>query len=231
MHTSSRLAPVRQVGTAASALIIGVCAANTYATWTAWQAHSVVVDLLDDTPGVTEADLHAADDMITSAFWVGILALVAAGAVFLTWLWRARLNAEHLNSSVQRMSRGWTIGSWFCPIVNLWFPRRILDDIWSGSLPNAPADALGQDDLPLSRVIRVWWLLMLTNVVLSVLARLQTVGVIQLDELPDRLETIAVYSTITTVIAIGMAAAVIVVIRQISGWQSARSVGEETDTP
>ena len=71
---------------------------------------------------------------------------------------------------------------------------------------------------------------MLTNVVLSVLARLQTVGVIQLDELPDRLETIAVYSTITTVIAMGIAA-VIVVIRQISGWQSARSVGEETDTP
>ena len=48
-HPSIPFAPVRNLATAASDLV-GVCAANVYATWTAWNARSVVVDYLDDVP-------------------------------------------------------------------------------------------------------------------------------------------------------------------------------------
>jgi Domain of unknown function (DUF4328) len=30
---------------------------------------------------------------------------------------------------VQRRSRGWAIGGWFCPAVNLWFPYQIATDV------------------------------------------------------------------------------------------------------
>ncbi|MCE0447455.1 DUF4328 domain-containing protein [Streptomyces tricolor] len=51
------------------------------------------------------------------------VALLATMVVYLCWLWRVRVNAEVFDASRHRMKRGWTIGGWFCPIVNLVVPR------------------------------------------------------------------------------------------------------------
>lgn len=56
----------------------------------------------------------------TSDSWLRniTLALQFAGAVvFLIWLWRARRNAETLFAGRHRLSIGWVIGAWVCPIV------------------------------------------------------------------------------------------------------------------
>lgn len=56
--------------------------------------------------------------------------------VFLVWLWHARENSQVLAPQYRhRLAKGWTIGSWFCPVVQFWFPLTIVDDIDRASTP------------------------------------------------------------------------------------------------
>ncbi|MFD8809629.1 DUF4328 domain-containing protein [Streptomyces sp. NPDC059597] len=86
-----------------------------------------------------------------------VFATIAAMVVYLCWLYRVRVNAEVFDQSGQSLKRGWAIGAWFCPIVNLWFPRRIVLDIWNTSAPQGrPAG---------HRLIDLWWALWLVSLV------------------------------------------------------------------
>ncbi|MEW2130403.1 DUF4328 domain-containing protein [Streptomyces sp. NPDC005435] len=88
---------------------------------------------------------------------VQVLLMVATIVVYLCWLYRVRVNAELFDQSGQSMARGWVIGAWFCPFVNLWFPRRIVTDIWNASAP--PGRPAGE------RLIDSWWALWLVSVI------------------------------------------------------------------
>lgn len=217
MHAPAPLSPVRTLATVASVLIVGVCLTNLYGTWAAWNTYSVVDDYVAGLPGVTDSDLYAADDATMTAVWVNLLVFVASVTVFLIWLWRARVNSERLSGVHHRLGRGWTIGAWFCPIVNLWFPRRIVDDIWRASRPGVPADQLQIDPLPLSPLVRAWWLVLIANYVMLYLLRFQTnsnaVSV-------GTFETVAIYSTISLALLVVAGVLLIRVIRQITEWQS-----------
>jgi Domain of unknown function (DUF4328) len=110
------------------------------------------LDLLDQiksgnvTPGLVD---RADDSDRAVAGWsllYGLL-LLATGIVFIVWLYRARTNADLLGGRFQRRGKGWTIGGWFCPVVNLWFPFQIVTDVRR----EADGEARGYP------LIRVWW--------------------------------------------------------------------------
>jgi hypothetical protein len=117
-----------------------------------WRTYLVVHNYLARA-GATEVDLLAADAFSRLVAVSTIVVMIAAGVVFLVWLWRARLNAEWIGEldvlrgsvdgevtpvvNLHRRSRGWVIGGWFCPVVNLWLPYQIVADIASG--PGAAA--------------------------------------------------------------------------------------------
>jgi hypothetical protein len=70
--------------------------------------------------------------------------------------------------------RGGPIGGWFVPILSLWRPKQIADDIWRGSDPDAPAvqepGAHSDDD---GRLLTTWWALWIISVFVgNVAARL-----------------------------------------------------------
>ena len=67
-----------------------------------------------------------------------VLSLLSA-IVTIVWLYRARLNVEGLRH--QRRAKGWAIGGWFCPVVNLWFPFQIVEDIAAVDKPLREAHA------------------------------------------------------------------------------------------
>ncbi len=76
--------------------------------------------------------------------------------LFLCWFHRVRVNAEVFSPFGHAKKRGWAIGAWFVPIVNLWFPRRIALDIWDASSPW---------DAPRSHgLVDAWWTLWLLSV-------------------------------------------------------------------
>jgi hypothetical protein len=76
--------------------------------------------------------------------------LLGTGVAFLIWLWQARENTEFLRSPFalrpvaapygqrtgpHRHSQGWLVGSWFCPIVQFWYPLQIVQDVVKESEP------------------------------------------------------------------------------------------------
>lgn len=210
------LTQLSQVATAATVALVVSGAANVFGTWADWNRYWVADDYVTGAPGIGIADLVGADNTSAGAFWLLLIALAATAALFLTWLWRARTNAELINNAEHRLPRGWTIGGWFCPIVNLWFPRFVLDDIWRTSRPGVPTDQHRVHGLEQSPLIRAWWYALIGNWVLMLFLRLQTRGEVS----ASTLQTIAAFSTISMVLVLIAAGLLIRVIRQITEWQS-----------
>ena len=88
-----------------------------------------------------------------------LLALLAAGVVFIVWLWRARGNAELFCYGQHRRGRGWVIGGWFCPVVNFWFPKQIVDDVIAASDPRTPPLLPDLRRIPRHGLVLAWWLI------------------------------------------------------------------------
>ncbi|MGW4561839.1 DUF4328 domain-containing protein [Streptomyces sp. NPDC004561] len=124
------------LGRAAAVLLGLVVATDLFSCFADLMELNVAGELADGATGA--GVLHRADRADTLYGASGLaygLALAAAAVVYLCWLWRVRANAEVFRPDGHRMGRGWTIGGWFCPVVNLWFPRRIVVDVWDASAP------------------------------------------------------------------------------------------------
>jgi hypothetical protein len=80
---------------------------------------------------------------------LSVLFEIAIAVVFIVWLYRARGNAEW-SRVPQRRARGWAIGAWFVPVVNLWFPLQLVEDIW-----HAGVDAAPRSRMPWQ--VGTWW--------------------------------------------------------------------------
>lgn len=201
--------PLRGLGTASVVLVALTCVISVIDGVVTWYAYGLADDYVNGT-GVTYDDLLEADRVSFGIVVVLLVGRLAAGVVFLVWLWRARMNAELVDPTAHRMARGWTIGGWFCPVVNLWFPLRIVHDIWQAS---RPADLL----VP-GRPVRWWWtawvLTWVTGLWLRSESRSDEVGL-------DQLRDIAVANTAVTVFDLVAGVFLIMVIRQITAWQSA----------
>ena len=61
----------------------------------------------------------------------------ASGIVFVIWFYRAYQNLSALRTS-GRFGTGWALGAWLVPILNLFRPKQIADDIWRTSEPTLP---------------------------------------------------------------------------------------------
>jgi hypothetical protein len=96
--------------------------------------------------------------------------LLGTGVAFLIWLWQARENTEFLRSPFaprpvaapygertgpHRHSQGWLVGSWFCPIVQFWYPLQIVQDVVKES---EPAEQPGMYQPSGARtLLYTWW--------------------------------------------------------------------------
>jgi Domain of unknown function (DUF4328) len=81
-----------------------------------------------------------------------------AAAFFIAWLHRAYSNLHALGAQYPRYSLGTTIWSWFVPILNLWRPKQVINDVWRATDPEAPpdqADTWQQKEPPV--LYALWW--------------------------------------------------------------------------
>ncbi|MET8977845.1 DUF4328 domain-containing protein [Streptomyces sp. NPDC004539] len=121
----------------ATAVLLGVSVA---AQLFALAADFVLYGIYDDAVGgASGADFdRRVDDsdrlsLVSSS--VQIVSLLATAVVYLCWFWRVRVNAEVFAPDGHAMKRGWVIGGWLVPFANLWFPRRVMADVWRASVP------------------------------------------------------------------------------------------------
>lgn len=213
-----RVVPKRRVsglGVAAMVLIGVVVVLDIASTWTTWYSYGLVEDYLAGVAGVTEVDLNNADEISWVVALVYLAGVVAAGIVFVTWLGRARANAESLVPAPHRRGRGWVVGSWICPVVNLWFPFMIVDDVYRASQPTNPPDLYDLRSVPGSRLLGLWWTLWLGGLVFDRIAA----TVWDNSQTVESLRTAGVVEALASAATLGAAVTVIMVVRQINTWQ------------
>lgn len=99
---------------------------------------------------------HRADLLHSVSGGLQSLTLLGCGAAFLVWLYRARVNAEVFDPDGHSKARAWVIAGWVVPLAGLWYPRRVVLDVWDASVP-----AGGR---PRHGLINLWWALWLVSI-------------------------------------------------------------------
>jgi hypothetical protein len=62
------------------------------------------------------------------------------------------------SSATGPMVCGWVVGGWFCPVVNFWFPKQIVDDVIAASDPRTPPLFPDLRRIPRHGLVLAWWL-------------------------------------------------------------------------
>ncbi|WKX70825.1 DUF4328 domain-containing protein [Streptomyces sp. XD-27] len=110
---------------------------------------SLAGDAMDGEP-VTMAEADDADDTFGAMLLLSMLAWIGPAIAWPMWFHRMRRNAEVFAPGQHRLSTGWAAGSWFTPVVSLWFPKQIANDIWRASSPHGPQQAP-------TGLLNAWW--------------------------------------------------------------------------
>lgn len=93
---------------------------------------------------------------------------------FIGWVWVATANLRNAGVRV-RHAPGWALGGWLVPILNLWRPKQMVDDLWRGSMPGVPPGV----DLKYVRKpvgVTAWWAAYLIGSALPAIGVMKTVS-------------------------------------------------------
>ncbi|HEY0638997.1 MAG TPA: DUF4328 domain-containing protein [Pseudonocardiaceae bacterium] len=210
------LRPVAALGQGAGLLICLVSAVLLAGDLAAWNTYVVVRDYLAGDPSATESDVLQADRFTATTSVAALVMLLVAGIVFILWLRRARANCDALYPMHHRHAPGWVIGSWICPIVNLWYPKQIVDDVWHASDPAtvanpAPSDRRG------SGLVLLWWSAWIVAFVVPIL--LTPLGSDPENPTVDGLRADAFIGLSASLPLVVAAVAAVLLIRRINAWQ------------
>ncbi|RNF89429.1 DUF4328 domain-containing protein [Streptomyces botrytidirepellens] len=128
--------------------------------------YGVVSDMLSNNGDVSLDDANEADSFYVAMTGLNALVAIPATIVWAIWFRRLRLNAEAFAPGQHRMSPGWAAGSWFTPVVNLWFPKQIANDIWRASSPQGPHQVN-------RALLNGWWVTLLVSIGVGLMGSVQ----------------------------------------------------------
>jgi hypothetical protein len=201
----------------AASILIGLVTVMGWATaWSDWHSYTAL-KTYEETQN--ERLLDQADLISGSLGIVAALALLASAIVFIVWLWRVRWNAEMFCKGEHRFTRGWVLGSWICPVVNLWYPKWVVDDIVAASDPRTPPLTPTLRGIPGTRLVWAWWLTWVVGLVLDNVAQRSVLdGAAQLSDL----RTNAVMSSISAASTTAAAVLAVILVQRINDLQMRR---------
>ncbi|WP_229925429.1 DUF4328 domain-containing protein [Streptomyces longispororuber] len=154
------------LGRAAMALLGVVAATDLWALWAGLGQRRILDRALAGEYGEAfQREVEDADSRYALAGGMQFVALGLTAVVFLWWFRRVRVNAEIFVPEAHTKGRGWALGGWFVPVVNLWIPRRVTSDIWDASVPGpevaerlAPVGWDPREPRPAHALVNAWWL-------------------------------------------------------------------------
>jgi hypothetical protein len=193
-----------------------VCAA---AVWSGW-LEAQLMDRFIAGEEVTEAEATSNDNR-QAAFGIIQFALsIAAAVVFIRWLHGAYRNVSLVAPAEKRYGTGWAIGSWFVPIMNLFRPKQIVNDVWRAGGKNA-------EDAQPGWLLGAWWLLWLVgNFAVNAAARAYTDA-----DTPEELKTGTVLFMVSDTMSVIGAIAAIYVVQQATDRLDAKAAATPPPAP
>lgn len=207
--------PVGRRGLVASVLIAASVVLAIASAMANWNAYVAVLDYRRR--DATFEDALAARDLTIEYGATYFFVLAAAAIAFLLWLYRARANADLLCDAPHRHSKPWVGGSWFCPVVNLWFPYQVMSDVWKASKPGVPWRLESLKLVPGSALLRVWWGCWVGSFVIGRVSAL--INDQQTSPTLEKYYTLAIVKSVSAVLMIAAGALIIVAIVRIGRWQ------------
>jgi hypothetical protein len=162
------------------------------------------------------APVHWLLGLLGSAY--GALFL-AAGIAWLIWVHQAHKNLPGLGAQGLYFSPGWAVGSYFIPIIALFWPYQAAQEAYRASDPDAwVEDGYAWRDVRGSYLIGFWWFFWLVGMV--VLAQVAAQMDTSMDN-PDAL-TAVVVQMVANAVAVPGAVLAVLVITTIQGRQRER---------
>ncbi|GGL16658.1 DUF4328 domain-containing protein [Planomonospora parontospora] len=201
------LRPVRPFATVAVALIAAVTVAST----------AVSVLYLGRLGGWSWPEADLAGRLLFPYAAVHLL----AGIAFVCWLFRARSNAYAISPGVAHSyAAPFLVLGWFVPVVNLFVPKGIVDDVWATSRPGGLRPGTNLLQIRRPGLVWAWWLTWLAAGCADTLAAALTAVGMEMDaeeeeraaELASGLGTAAAAAGVPLAIAAGLLAIRIVLV-------------------
>jgi hypothetical protein len=210
--------PLRARATWAQLTLFAVIVAGGLAVLSDAAERSLLRDLETGVAGLAEANANDQRQLL-----VGVIVLacyVVAAIPFIAWLHRAYSNLRPLGAGELRYGTGWAIGAWFVPILGLFRPKQIANDVWRASDPELPPSAAGLwAGRSVPTVLWFWWAFFIAGWVLAqVASRLSLSG-----ETLEQLRAANGVAMLSDLITIAGAALAIVVVRRVTARQEARA--------
>lgn len=109
--------------------------------------------------------INLIDENVISLFGalysVNLVLFIICGIFFLLWTYRANKNIRVLNSKYQfEFSPGWSVGAFFIPILNLYWPYKVIKEIRTASL-------IDEKKATSRTLLLVWWITFLLQNILQ----------------------------------------------------------------
>ncbi|MGO4750817.1 DUF4328 domain-containing protein [Streptomyces sp. 2MCAF27] len=174
--------------------------------------------------------LEDADDVYTTSVVLYFFLMVAIAVVWAIWFRRLRLNAEAFAPGQHRFGSGWAAGSWFTPVVNLWFPKQIANDIWRASSPQGPHNVR-------RGLLNGWWVTWIVAAVSNLIGSIRYNSIRGKMESPDYhpssesevrgdlndLKGVLAIDMFATAVLLAAAVLALLLVRQITAMQEQRA--------
>jgi uncharacterized protein DUF4328 len=209
----------------ARAALAAMVAVDLVAVFSGLAEYSLLVRL--ETEDVPVDELDASDRRQLVVAVVQTIVFAFGAFFFVRWLHHAYRNLRPLGAGALRYSTHTAVWSWFVPILNLWKPKQVINDVWRASDPDAPRHQNLEDwsakDPPL--LYGFWWLFFIVlNFVYN--------AALRLDLRAEELEELQLASLVTIVadgLSVAGALLALAVVRQTTRRQEARAEGVRTD--
>jgi hypothetical protein len=110
---------------------------------------------------VTVSEWHTSNGRISHLATLQLILLLITAIAFLRWLHRCYVNLVAVGTRDLRFTPGWAVGYWFVPILNLFRPKQILDELWRATSPLDDGDSAGAK----TSLTALWLCALLTSAV------------------------------------------------------------------
>jgi Domain of unknown function (DUF4328)/Septum formation len=117
---------------------------------------AIHLSILDpDSFGGSDA-VVASDERLAAGGAALLATFLVSTILWLLWFHRAYRNVESFGSVAMRYGTGWAVGAWFVPILNLFRPKQIANDIWRGTEPEPP-EGRAWTEPRVAPLVHWWW--------------------------------------------------------------------------
>jgi hypothetical protein len=158
---------------------------------------------LDSVSTNPEEDLNIFEILVGLAGLGQLLVRIVTAIAFCMWFYRAYKNLKAWGIPGLKYSAGWAVGYFFIPILNLFRPYQIAQEIWKASDPQVPLEAGPQwRDNSGSSVIGAWWTFwIIANIVGQIAFRLSRSNITD----PEGFMLVMIVSDLLRIIVAGFA--------------------------